>query len=113
MEGDKRNIIDDIKKVTISEDLIYDAIRDIYKEEIKSIIMEKVNKDPRMKKEFRESLEEFVRAKLIEGTAIAKMTKILVEVAVVSLPQEMKEELVNSIIKAVGPEIDELLKKTL
>lgn len=113
MEENKRNLIDDIKKVTISEDIIYEAIRDIYKDEIKSIIMEKVNNDPRLKREFRESLEEFVRAKLIEGTAIAKMSKILTEVAVLSLPQEIKEELVNSIIKAIGPEIDEILKNTL
>lgn len=113
MDEQKRNIIDDIKKITVSEDIIYEAIRDIYKDEIKSILMEKVNADPRMKKEFRESLEEFVKAKLMEGTAVTKMIKIMAEVAVLSLPQEIKEELVNSIIKAVGPEIDQLLKNTL
>ncbi len=113
MDPDENFIFDSSKKLMINDNVILEAVIDIYKDEIKETIRKKLDDNPRLNKELKDAIKEYVQGKLLEAAAQGKLLKIVAELGLVSLPDNMRDEIVKTIIKAIGPEIDTILKNTL
>jgi len=113
MDPDENFIFDSSKKLMINDNVILEAVIDIYKDEIKETIRKKLDDNPRLNKELKNAIKEYVQGKLLEAAAQGKLLKIVAELGLVSLPDNMRDEIVKTIIKAIGPEIDTILKNTL
>lgn len=113
MEPDDNFLLDSSKKLMINDDIIINAVVDIYKDEIKEIIKKKLKENPRLEEELKAAIKEYTQGKLLEAAAQGKLLKIVAELGLVSLPDSFRDEMIKNIIKALGPEIDTILKNTL
>ncbi|MCL4333046.1 MAG: hypothetical protein M1290_06575 [Candidatus Thermoplasmatota archaeon] len=113
MAKDDNFILEDSKKLMLSDEIIIQAIQEIYKDEIRESIKEKLKANPRLEGELKEAIKEYMRGKLLEAGAQGRMLKVVAELGLISLPESFRDEMVKSILKAIGPELDTLLKNTL
>ncbi len=113
MAKDDNFIFEDSKKLLISDDIIVQAVQELYKEEIKERIKEKLKANPRMEEELKEAITDYTRGKLLEAGAQGKLLKVVAELGLISMPESVRDELVKSVLKAIGPELDTILKNTL
>ncbi|MCL5681472.1 MAG: hypothetical protein M1515_05495 [Candidatus Thermoplasmatota archaeon] len=110
---DDNFIFDSSRKLMISDDIIINAVVDIYKEEIKDLIRKKLKDNPRLEEELKGAIKEYTQGKLLEAAAQGKLLKIVAELGIISLPESFRDEMVKTIVKAIGPELDTILKDTL
>jgi len=113
MIEDIEELIKKAEKIMPNEDLFIEVIRDLIKEEIKEYIKEKMNENPNIRKELREGILKYVNAKVAEAEAATLILKVLGELGVVSLPPEIKKDLLSNFYRTFQKEIDEVLEKTL
>lgn len=113
MAKDDNFIFGDSKKLLITEDIIMQAVQDLYKDEIKEIVKKKLKDNPRLEDELKQAIKDYTRGKLLEAGAQGRLLKVVAELGLISMPESFRDQLVKSIIKAIGPEIDSLLKNTL
>ncbi|MCL5873782.1 MAG: hypothetical protein M1161_00350 [Candidatus Thermoplasmatota archaeon] len=113
MAKDDNFILEDSKRLMISDEIIVQAIQELYKEEIRESIKEKLKANPRLENELKEAIKDYMRGKLLEAGAQGKMLKVVAELGLISLPESFRDEMVKSILKAIGPELDTILKNTL
>jgi len=113
MANEDNFIIKGSKKLMITDEIIIQAIQDIFRDEIKETLRKKLKENPRLEKELKDAIRDYTRSKLLEVSAQGKLLKVVAELGMISLPDSFKDELVSAILKAVGPEIDVLLKNTL
>jgi|YelNatPaOPRAMG01_1025707.scaffolds.fasta_scaffold01416_29 hypothetical protein len=113
MANEDNFIIKGSKKLMITDEIIIQAIQDIFRDEIKETLRKKLKENPRLEKELKDAIRDYTRSKLLEASAQGKLLKVVAELGMISLPDSFKDELVSAILKAVGPEIDVLLKNTL
>lgn len=106
-------ILETSKKIMISDETIVEAIRDIYKEEIKEVIRKKLKSNPRLEKEMKEALADYTKSKLLEASAQGKILKVIAELGLISIPETFRDDMVKSILKTIGPELDTIIKNTL
>lgn len=110
---DINEILNMVKKSLPDESLFADVIRDLVKDEIKLYLKEKLEKNPEIKRELRDAILEYSQAKFMEITATTKFTKAIGKLGIVSIPSEIKEEVVKSILSTFQKEITEAIDKTL
>ncbi len=111
-----RNIEELIKKsegLLPSEDLFMEAVRDLMKDEIKSYLRDKLEKNPKIREEIRDAMLGYVEAKVKESEAITKLIKAYAELGVITLPPELREEIIKSMYETFQEEIDQIIEKTL
>ncbi len=96
-----------------SEDLFLEVIKEIMKDEIKDYIRQKMEDNPKIKEELREGIFKYVNAKVMEAEATTVILKALGELGILTLPPEIKKDLLSSFYKTFQKEIDEILEKTL
>jgi signal recognition particle GTPase len=113
MVKDDNFIFEDSKKLLISDDIIIQAVQDIYKEQIKEIVRKKLEENPRLEEELKDAIKDYTKGKLLEAGAQGKLLKVVAELGLISLPESFRDEMIKSVMKALGPEIDTLLKNTL
>lgn len=113
MAKDENFIFEDSKRLMISDEIIVQAIQELYKDEIKDRIKERLKANPRLESELKEAIKEYTKGKLLEAGAQGKMLKVVAELGLISMPESFRDEMVKNILKAIGPELDTLLKNTL
>jgi len=113
MIRDLESLVKKSDKVLPSEDLFLEAIHDFMKDEIKLYMREKLNENPEIRDTIRASMLEYVEAKVKESEAIAKIMKAYAELGILTLPQELREEIVKSMYGTFQKEIDEIIEKTI
>ncbi len=113
MIKDMEELIKESEKILPSEDLLIEAVREIMKDEIKEYIREKMKQNPKIKEEIREAMLLYLSAKVKELEAATLMSKALGELGIISLPPEVRKELISNMYKMFQKEIDEMLEKTL
>ncbi len=100
-------------KVLPNEDLFLEVVRDIIKDEIKSYLKEKMKNNPKIREEIRDAILKYVDSKVKEAEANTLLLKSLGELGVLTLPPEVKDDLIAHFYKTFQKEIDEFLDKTL
>ena len=106
-------LIKKAEKTFPNEDIFIEVIRDLIKDEIKDYIKENMEKNPHLKKQLRESIGKYVNAKVLETEAVTLFLKTLGELGVISLPPDIKRDLLSNFYRTFQKEIDEILEKTI
>ncbi len=101
------------EKVLPSEELFVDAVRDLMKDEIKSYLKDKLRENPHLREEIRAAMLQYVEAKVKESEAMTRLIKAYAELGILTLPPELREEIIKSMYRTFQKEIDEIIEKTL
>jgi hypothetical protein len=107
------NLIKETEKIMPSEDLIFEVLKDLMKDEVKGYIQQKIKENPEIKKTMDDAMLMYINAKIKEIEATTLLTKAIGELGIVSLPADLKKEFVSNIYKMFQKEIEELLEKTI
>jgi uncharacterized protein YneF (UPF0154 family) len=113
MVKNMEEILKESERILPSEEMIVEVMRDIMKDEVKAYIREKMDENPKIKEEIRSAMLTYISAKVKELEATTKLTKALGELGIISLPPDVKKELVANMYQMFQKEIDEILEKTL
>ncbi len=113
MDEDLGKYINSVMKTMPSEDLYFEAVRDIMKDLIKEYIKKKINSDESLKKELAKVIEDFMEARIKQYDAMANMAKVIARIGIVSAPNEIKNEVYTDFIAVFQKEIEEIMKKIL
>lgn len=113
MEDEISQYLKNIFKTMPSEDLYFEALRDIMKELVKEYLRKKINEDAELKNSIAEVLQEFMEGKLKEYDSMAKMAKLTAKIGVLTTPQSIRDEAIGDFMGVFRKEIEEIIKKTL
>ncbi|BAB60539.1 TVG1442264 [Thermoplasma volcanium GSS1] len=113
MDDDLEKYFKEFMKIMPTEDLYFEAVRDIVKDLIKEYIKKKMNEDETIRKDLARVIEEFMDARIKEYDAVASMAKIVAKIGLVSAPDDVKEQVYNDFITMFQKEIEGIIKKTL
>ena len=115
---DSDNSLSRILKGTISDimpqkDLVIEAVHDMVRDEIKKYIRQKLDKDPELKKEIKEAINEYFTAKIKEVNATLKLAKAGAKLGLNLIPDHLREEVTKDIASIFEKEIGDILEKGL
>lgn len=96
-----------------SEELFFDALRDLMKDLIKEYLKKKINDRPELKAQLVQVLEKYLEGKTRQYDSMIKMAKFMAEVSLVSAPKDIKDEAITDFISTFKNELEEILKRTL
>ena len=76
-----------------TESLLVESMRDLVKDEIKSLMRQKMDENPVLKAEIREATRDLVDAKIREAVAMVRLAKCGAELGLASVPDDMRQKL--------------------
>jgi len=95
-----------------SEELYFEAIRDIIKDLIKEYLRKEINQNAELKKGISEGLRMYMEAKLMEYNSMAKMAKITASLSLMAAPESVKDEAIKDFASVFQKEIEDIIRKT-
>ncbi|NPA75009.1 MAG: hypothetical protein GXO25_02870 [Euryarchaeota archaeon] len=113
MIKDVENLIKKSEEILPSEELFIDAVRDLMKDEIKEYLKEQMKENPQIKENIRKGMLLYIEAKIKESEAVTVLMKALGELGVLTLPPEMRQEILGTMYSTFKKEIDEIIEKTI
>ena len=105
--------IKNFMKTLPSEDIYFEAVREIIKDILKEYIKKRINDDPELKAGIADVLKEFIAAKLKEYDSMARMARITAKIGAKIAPDSIKDEAMDDFVNVFQKEIEEIIKKTL
>ena len=102
-----------IEEILRPEDLIMEATRDLLKDEIKNYIRQKIDEDPELKDEMKNTLSNYFEAKARSAFAEVKASRSALKLGMTLLPEEMQHEFAEVIMNLFEKELGELLERAL
>lgn len=112
MEDTLERYLGNFMKTMPSEELYFEAVREIMKDLIKEFIRKKINEDETLKKQIVDVIEEFMEARIKEYDSMAKMAKITAKIGVLTTPKSIKDEALSDFAETFKREIEEIIRKT-
>lgn len=112
MPGDVEKYLKNIVKTLPSEDLYFEAIREIMKDLIKEYIRKRINQNKELKTEIAQVLEDFLESKIKEYDSMARMAKVTAKIGLMTTPENIKDQAVNDFTNMFRKEIEEIIKRT-
>ncbi len=107
-----RNILRGTAGVLHTEDLLFDAVKDIVREEMKEHIRETLNANPDLKEEVRAAVKELLEAKVKEAVALLKVAKATAKVGMEMVPPDLREEVTREMVQAFERQLNAILERT-
>lgn len=96
-----------------AETLVFDAVRDLVRDEVKKYIVGKLDENPELKKEIKAAVQDLMEAKIREGYAMVKLAKAGAKLGLELVPDKMRDEFMRDFVLMFQKEIGEILDKTL
>lgn len=93
------------------EDLVAETARDMVKDEIKRLIRQKMDEDPKLRRNIQEAIAELMEAKIRETYAMVKMGKCGLDLAVALVPAELKQKIDRDIAGLLERELSSMVSK--
>ena len=112
MPSDVEKYLKNIVKTLPSEDLYFEAIREIMKDLIKEYIRKRINQNQELKTEIAQVLEDFLESKIKEYDSMARMAKVTAKIGLMTTPENIKDQAVNDFTNMFRKEIEEIIKRT-
>ena len=94
-----------------SEELYFEALRDIIKDVIKEYIRKQITESASLKEALADALKEFIESKIKEYDSMAKMAKVTASIGLSATPTSIKNEALNDFLSVFEKEIGEIIKK--
>ncbi len=113
MIRDMDKLIKKSEELLPSEELFMEAVREMMKDQIKNYLKQKMNENPKIRDAIREAMLDYVAAKVKESEAIAKLVKAYAQLGIMTLPSDMKSEIISTLYSTFKDEIDEVIEKTI
>ncbi|MFG1460226.1 MAG: nitrite reductase [Thermoplasmataceae archaeon] len=104
--------LQDIVKALPSEEMYFEALRDIIKDIIKEYLRKQINQNAELKKGIAEALRGFMEAKLKEYDSMARMAKLTASLSLLAAPESVKDEAVKDFASVFQKEIEEIIRRT-
>lgn len=112
MEQELDRKVRQIVKALPSEELYFEAIRDIIKDLIKEYLRKQINQNAELKKSIVEALKVYIEAKVKEYDSMARMAKVTASLSLLAAPEALKNEALGDFINMFQKEIEEIIKRT-
>ena len=96
-----------------AEDLVVDAVRDLFKDEVKKYIRTKLEENSELKNEIKSAVEELMEAKVREGYALVKLAKAGAKLGLELVPPRLREEFAKDLISMFQKEIGQIMERTM
>jgi hypothetical protein len=93
------------------EDLVAEAARDLVKDEIKRVIRQKLEEDPKLRRNMQEAIAELMEAKIREAYAMVKIGKSGLDLAVALVPSDLKQQIDRDIASMLERELSSMVSK--
>jgi hypothetical protein len=101
---------DPLSAITV-EDLVAEAARDMVKDEIKRLIKQKLEEDPRLRRNVQEAIAELMEAKIRETYAMVKVGKCGLDLAVALVPEELRQKIDRDIAGLLERELASMVSR--
>lgn len=112
MPSDVEKYLKDILRTMPSEELYFEAIREIMKDLIKEYIRKRINQNQELKNEIAQVLQDFMESKIKEYDSMARMAKVTAKIGLMTTPENIKDQAVNDFTNMFRKEIEEIIKRT-
>jgi len=93
------------------EDLVVEAMRETFKDEIKRHIQQKLEENPELRAEAKAALNELIQAKIKETYAIIRLGKVATALGVTMVPGELREQVGRELVSLVEREVSQVMEK--
>ena len=107
------SVREQLRDLMQTEDLVLEAVRDLVKDELKAHIKNKIDDDPELKEELRESLTYYFSAKARTVYAELKATRAAARLGLSILPDDLHEEVSEALVTLFEREIGSVLERAL
>jgi len=107
------SVRDQLRDLMQTEDLVLEAVRDLVKDELKSHIKNRIDDDPELKEELRESLTYYFNAKARSVYAELKATRAAARLGLSILPDDLHEEVSEALVTLFERELGSVLERAL
>ena len=116
--SESEDVLSQLLKGTVSDilphkDLVFEAVQDLIKDEIKYYIKKKLDDDPELKAEIKEALNEYISAKIKEVNATLKLAKAGAKLGLDLIPDNLRAEVSRDIVGLFEKELGIILEKGL
>lgn len=112
LEQDIDQKLKQIVKALPSEELYFEAIRDIIKDLIKEYLRKQINQNAELRNGIVEALKGFIEAKVKEYDSMARMAKVTASLSLLATPEALKNEAISDFANMFQKEIEEIIKRT-
>jgi predicted transcriptional regulator len=110
--SDVEKYLKDILRTMPSEELYFEAIREIMKDLIKEYIRKRINQNQELKNEIAQVLQDFMESKIKEYDSMARMAKVTAKIGLMTTPENIKDQAVSDFTNMFRKEIEEIIKRT-
>jgi hypothetical protein len=93
------------------EDLVAEVARDLVKDEIKRLIKQKLEEDPKLRRNVQEAIAELMEAKIRETYAMVKVGKCGLDLAVALVPEELRQKIDRDIAGLLERELSSMVSR--
>ncbi len=112
MPSDVEKYLKDVLRTMPSEELYFEAIREIMKDLIKEYIRKRINQNQELKNEIAQVLQDFMESKIKEYDSMARMAKVTAKIGLMTTPENIKDQAVSDFTNMFRKEIEEIIKRT-
>jgi hypothetical protein len=100
-----------LSEVLNAEGLVTEAMRDLVRDEIKEYMRSKLDDDPDLKKEIKDALNLYMESRAKELLATVRLAKAGTKMSFALLPEGIKDDIKEEILKMFEAEISEFLER--
>ncbi len=100
-----------LSEVLQAEGLVTEAMRDLVRDEIKAYMRAKLEEDPTLKQEIKDALEMYLESRAKEMLATVRLAKAGTKMSFAMLPEDLKEEIKEEVLKMFESEIASFLER--
>lgn len=109
LDGDLRGRVRDL---LATEDILFEAARDLLKDRIKGVIQAKIEEDPDLKSELEDTIRYYYTTR-IRVYAELKAARAATRLGIRLLPDDLQEDVSHALIELFEREIGTLLERAL
>lgn len=102
-----------LKDLMQTEDLVIEAVRELVKDELKAHIKNRIDEDPELKTELKESLTYYFTSKARSVYAELKATRAAARLGLSILPDDLHDEVSEALVTLFEKEIGSVLERAL
>ncbi len=95
-----------------TEDILFEAVRDLVKEEVKRYVRQRLEERPALKEELKSGIAALIEAKVREASALVLIAKSAAKLGVELVPPHLREEVAKELVDALEKEITTILDRT-
>lgn len=100
-----------LQEVLQAEGLVTEAMRDLVKDEIKQYMRAKLDEDEELKAEIKQALTLYMESRAKELIATVRLAKAGTKVSFNMLPEGLREELKDEILRMFESEVSEFIDR--